>query len=86
MRVQFTENGWRDFTYWIATDKRMTKEIVKLIEAITRDPYEGGGRPEQLKRELSVCWSRRIDQEHRLVYAIDEESQVCSIITCRKHY
>ncbi len=86
MRVEFTENGWRDFTYWIATDKKMIKKVVKLVEAVTRDPYEGVGRPEQLKHEMSGCWSRRIDQEHRLVYKIDEDNDVCSIITCRKHY
>lgn len=86
MKVEFTENGWKDFTYWITTDKKVVKKIIKLIEAIKRDPYTGIGKPEQLKHELSGCWSRRIDQEHRLVYSIDEEVSVCSVITCRKHY
>jgi len=86
MNITFTEHGWDDFSYWIFQDKKLVVKIMKLIKDIRCHPYEGIGKPEALKHELSGSWSRRINQEHRLVYKIDEEADVCYIMQCRSHY
>ena len=84
MRVVFADRGWEDFTYWVAHDRKMAKRIVRLIDDIEHHPFEGLGKPEPLKHDLSGFWSRRITDEHRLVYAV-EEGQLL-IAQARYHY
>jgi len=84
MIITFTEIGWEDYLYWQKTDKRILKKLNGLIKEIQRTPFEGSGRPEQLKYDLAGYWSRRIDQEHRIVYQV-EENEV-KIYSCRFHY
>ena len=84
MNILFTTNGWDDYRYWVATDKAMVKRINKLISEIQRTPFTGIGKPEALKHQLAGYWSRRITDEHRLVYAVEENQIV--IITARHHY
>ncbi len=83
MELKFTENAWKDYLSW-ETDKKMRKKINDLIKNTMRTPYEGLGKPEQLKHELTGLWSRRIDGEHRLVYTVDDD--VLIIFSCRHHY
>jgi toxin YoeB len=76
VRLVFTPHGWEDYQYWCAKDRAMLKRINRLIEASLRDPFEGIGKPEPLRHILAGCWSRRIDEEHRLVYLVDGEDLV----------
>jgi toxin YoeB len=80
----FTENAWEDYLYWQEIDKKITKKINSLIKEIKRTPFEGASQPEPLKYDLSGCWSRRIFNEHRLVYQIIENE--LRIYSCRYHY
>lgn len=84
MKINFTENGWNEYLYWQSNDRRILKKINELIKVIKRDPYDGMGKPEPLKYNLQGCWSRRIDQEHRIVYIVKDES--IEILSCRFHY
>ncbi len=84
MNIVFTENGWDEFIYWQETDKKVLRKIQELIKAISRDPYQGIGKPEALKHEYAGCWSRRITDEHRFVYRIDRGQLV--IYQLRFHY
>lgn len=84
MVLTFTENAWEDYLYWQKIDKKILKKINALIKEIQRTPFEGLGRPEQLKYDLAGYWSRRIDLEHRLVYQVTEAEIL--IYTCRFHY
>ena len=84
MKIQFSENAWEDYLYWQKTDKAMVKRINGLIHDIQRSPYEGIGKPEPLKHALSGFWSRRINDEHRLVYSV--EGNVLRIAQARYHY
>jgi toxin YoeB len=84
MRPSFTEQGWEHYIYWQETDKKMLKKINALIKECQRNPYEGTGQPEPLRHDLSGWWSRRITQEHRLVYRIEGEMVV--VAQCRNHY
>ena len=84
MNVAFTPNGWADYQYWIKTDKLMLRRVNSLIADCLRTPFEGIGKPEPLKHQLAGYWTRRITDEHRLVYAVDGEQLV--IITARHHY
>ncbi|WP_421180360.1 Txe/YoeB family addiction module toxin [Aeromonas enteropelogenes] len=84
MKITFVSTGWDDYLYWQRTDKKMLKRVNTLIEAVTRSPFEGIGKPEPLKLNLSGYWSRRIDSEHRLVYAVESDTMV--VIQCRGHY
>ncbi len=84
MNVSFTENAWEDYLYWQKTDKRAVKRINKLIKDIKRHPFEGIGKPESLKYDLTGKWSRRITDEHRMVYQVDGENLI--IYICRYHY
>ncbi len=84
MNLVFHPNGWDDYLYWQQHDKKMLKRINQLIKAIEREPFEGIGKPEALKFDLSGCWSRRIDQEHRLIYTI--RGDALHILNCRYHY
>ena len=84
MNVSFTENAWEDYLYWQRMDKKIVKRINELIKDIKRNPFEGIGKPEPLKGELSGFWSRRIDETNRFVYRV--ENGVLEILSCRGHY
>jgi toxin YoeB len=84
MNLLWTDESWEDYLYWQATDKKMVKKINELIKSIGRTPFEGVGKPEPLRFELSGCWSRRIDSEHRLIYEVEEAT--IRIIAARFHY
>ena len=84
MNLFFTEESWEDYLYWQKTDKKILKKINQLISAIKREPFDGIGKPEALKYHLEGCWSRRITDEHRLVYEIIDD--MVKIIGCRYHY
>ena len=74
MKLLFSENAWEDYLFWHKTDKKTLKRINKLIKDIQRNKYEGLGKPEALKYNLSGFWSRRITNEHRIVYKIENNS------------
>ncbi len=84
MRVVFTPHGWEDYSYWAGADKATLKRINRLIDDMLRDPFAGIGKPEQLRHALAGAWSRRIDEEHRLVYLVDGDDIV--ILQARYHY
>lgn len=84
MVLTFTENAWEDYLYWQKVDKKMLEKINELIKVIKRTPFEGIGKPEPLKYDLAGYWSRRIDQEHRLVYQVADGELL--IFACRYHY
>lgn len=83
-RIAFERGAFEDFTNWAVKDKKIHKRIVALISDVVRQPFEGIGKPEPLKHELQGCWSRRIDDEHRLVYKVEGDTVV--ILACRYHY
>lgn len=83
-KLAWTGEAWSDYLYWQGQDKKTLKRINKLINETLRTPFEGIGKPEALKENLSGFWSRRIDETHRLVYAVDDEH--LTIIACRYHY
>ena len=83
MRIAFTSHGWSDYISW-SSDRKTLARINRLITEAARDPGSGTGKPERLSGNLSGCWSRRIDQEHRLVYTMDGEQLV--ILQARYHY
>lgn len=84
MQIKFAEQAWQDYLYWQQTDKAALKRINTLIHDITRSPFDGIGKPEPLRHNLAGFWSRRINDEHRLVYAIEDG---CLLIAqCRYHY
>ncbi len=84
MRLVCDVNALIDLRYWIDTDRRKALKILDLIDAAFESPFEGIGKPELLKFELAGCWSRRIDQEHRLVYKVAKDEII--ILACRYHY
>ena len=83
-RLQWDYDAWQDYVYWQTQDKKTLKRINILIKDIGRNPFDGIGKPEPLKEELSGFWSRRIDDEHRLVYVAEEDAIL--IIACKGHY
>lgn len=89
MNIEFTKNAWEDFEYWIESDKDIVSKIKELLKSIRENPFKGIGKPEPLKFGLKGYWSRRITQEHRLVYKVTGTKRVdqkCTIIQCRFHY
>ena len=84
MRIIFLDQAWEDYLYWQSIDKSMLKKINSLVKEIERTPFNGSGKPEPLKYNLTGLWSRRITLEHRLVYKIDNEAII--IHQCRYHY
>jgi len=82
--VAFTPDAWEDYIYWQTQDRKTLKRINELIKATQRTPFEGIGKPEALKENLSGFWSRRIDDANRLVYEVSDAE--VSIISCRYHY
>ncbi|MEU6247390.1 Txe/YoeB family addiction module toxin [Glycomyces sp. NPDC047010] len=84
MKTVFSEAGWEDYTFWAETDRKLVKRINRLVEEIKREPFTGIGKPEPLKGPLSGWWSRRIDDEHRLVYRVRDDT--LEIIQARGRY
>lgn len=84
MKIVFSSQSWGDYLYWQQTDKKILKRINDLIKDIQRTPFEGIGKPEPLKYNLSGFWSRRITEEHRLVYEVSDSDLL--IAACRYHY
>jgi toxin YoeB len=82
--VVFEAQGWEDFSYWAQADKKMLQRLMRLIEQARRTPFEGIGKPERLKRDLTGFWSRRIDDEHRLVYTATDDELI--VVQARYHY
>jgi toxin YoeB len=83
-RIVFEQSAFDDFTWWAQNDRKIHKRIVQLIKDTSRSPFIGIGKPEPLKNELSGYWSRRITDEHRLVYKPTDDALI--IIACRYHY
>jgi toxin YoeB len=83
-KLAWTDDAWSDYLYWQGQDRKTLKRINKLIEATLRIPFEGVGKPEPLKENLAGFWSRRIDDTHRLIYAVEDE--YLTILACRYHY
>lgn len=84
MRLIFSDEAWEDYVYWQTVDKKTLRRINLLIQDIRREPFEGIGKPEALRFNLSGFWSRRIDEEHRLVYTVENGDVL--IASCRFHY
>ena len=84
MKLVFADEAWNDYLYWQQQDKHIVKRINELIEATKRDPFSGIGKPEPLKHALAGFWSRRITDEHRMVYKIDKDALL--IAQLRYHY
>ncbi|WP_243312129.1 Txe/YoeB family addiction module toxin [Fundidesulfovibrio agrisoli] len=84
LAVAWTPEAWEDYLHWQATDKAMLRRINRLIKDIQRSPFEGLGKPEQLRFDLAGRWSRRIDAEHRLVYSVTQDMVI--VLACRYHY
>lgn len=82
--LSWTREAWADYEYWQGQDRKTLKRINKLISDTMRSPFEGIGKPEPLKENLSGFWSRRIDESNRLVYIVDNNR--LTIISCRYHY
>jgi toxin YoeB len=84
MKITFTEAAWENYLWLQENDKKLLKRVNLLVKDILRNPFDGIGKPEPLKANLSGYWSRRIDSEHRLVYSASTEEVI--IISCRFHY
>jgi toxin YoeB len=82
--LAWTDDAWSDYMYWQGQDKITLKRINKLITDTKRSPFEGIGKPEPLKENLSGFWSRRVDESNRLVYAVNDSH--ITVISCRYHY
>ena len=82
--LEFDISAFDDLAWWIQQDRNKALRIVNLIKDVQRDPFKGIGKPEPLKHDLKGCWSRRIDQEHRLVYQVSEDK--IRILACKYHY
>ena len=89
MEIKFSKRGFDDFLKLLDQQPKLARKLSRLLKEIRKHPFTGTGKPEPLKHELSGWWSRRIDQQHRLVYRIvtqEDEQQVCEIIQCFTHY
>jgi toxin YoeB len=84
VKIIFSEQAWDDYLYWQKTDKKMLNRINQLIKDIQRQPFEGIGKPEALKYHLSEYWSRRINDEHRMVYKVEDDA--LNLAQLRYHY
>jgi toxin YoeB len=84
MKIVFSDHAWDDYLCWQSTDKAMVKRINAIIKDISRSPFDGIGKPEPLKHALSGFWSRRINDEHRIVYRLQDEALM--IAQLRYHY
>lgn len=84
MKLIFSDHAWDDYIFWQETDKKILRRINTLIKETQRNPFEGIGKPEQLKHALSGYWSRRITDEHRFIYKVSED--LIEIVQLRYHY
>ena len=84
MKLVFSEQAWDDYLHWQKTDRKLLERVNTLIKEISRSPFSGIGKPEPLKNALSGYWSRRINDEHRIVYKISDGSML--IAQLRYHY
>jgi toxin YoeB len=84
MKYVFVDESWEDYVYWQETDKKMVQRINELLKDISRNPFSGIGKPEPLKYKYRGFWSRRINEEHRLIYQVRENELL--IVKCRYHY
>lgn len=84
MKIAFTDAAWEDYLWFQQQQPQLLKRVNELIKDAKRNPFKGIGKPEPLKRDLRGCWSRRITDEHRLVYRIEREEIL--ILSCRYHY
>ncbi len=84
MNLVFTENSWEDYLFWQENDLRKVERINELLKDISRQPFKGIGKPEPLRGNLGGWWSRRIDNEHRLVYRVEKDELI--VLQCRYHY
>jgi toxin YoeB len=84
MKYIFVDESWEDYLYWQRTDMKVLKKINELIKDISRNPHSGLGKPEALKYKYSGWWARRINQEHRLIYQVNDDEIL--IAKCRFHY
>ena len=84
MNLIFTETGWEDYLYWQGQDRKLLARINTLLRECSRTPFQGTGKPEPLRKNLGGWWSRRIDDEHRLVYRVEGDD--LWINQCRYHY
>ena len=82
--LEFDSNAFEDLAWWVLQDRKKALRLIRLIQETQTDPFSGIGKPEPLKHELSGCWSKRIDEEHRLVYQVTEEK--IRVLACRHHY
>lgn len=82
--LEFDSAAFEDLAWWIQQDRRKALRIIRLIQETQDDPFGGIGKPEPLKHELAGCWSKRIDDEHRLVYQVLHEK--IRVLACRYHY
>ena len=84
MRIIVADGAWDDLTYWVSHDRRMAERSIRLIDDTKRHPFDGLGKPEPLRNDLAGFWSRRITEEHRLVYAVEADQLL--IAQARYHY
>ncbi len=84
MRILWEDRAWNDYLYWQTQDRKTLKRVNAIIKDIERSPFDGIGKPEPLKHNLSGLWSRRIDDKNRIVYF--EQDGIIHIIACRNHY
>lgn len=82
--LEFDSAAFDDLEWWVQHDRKKALRVIELILETQRDPFVGKGKPEPLKHELAGCWSRRIDQEHRLIYQIKDDK--VRILACHYHY
>ena len=83
-KLLFTPSAWEEYVEWQGQDKKTLRRINLLIQSIMRTPFEGEGKPEELRGDLSGKWSRRIDAHNRIVYMVEEDT--VTILQCRTHY
>ncbi|MEI6179063.1 MAG: Txe/YoeB family addiction module toxin [bacterium] len=84
MKIVFSSQAWEDYLHWQQTDRKLLKRINDLIKDVVRTPFEGTGKPEPLRHALGGYWSRRINDEHRLIYKVEGDSVL--IAQARYHY
>lgn len=82
--IEFTEKGWADFLEWAKNERKIFSKISRLIEETSKTPFKGTGKPEALKHNLKGYWSRRITNEHRLIYSVSDAT--IKIVSCKYHY